>query len=118
MKKEVLELRRRLEVAEKELRRLSKFEWDYTKRLWRFSLFSWFVGVSFFFLLVYAYEPSLLQELPEALPLLALAAAAPLLATLYFVGRLEGRVKRLERSRELLLSRYRKALLEHFEEAS
>lgn len=107
-----------MEVAEKELRRLSRFEWDYTKRLWRFSLLSWLMGVFFFLLLVYVYEPSLLQGIPEALPILVLAAAAPLLATLYFVGRVERRVKRLERSRELLLSRYKRALLEHCEEAS
>ncbi|MEM4973623.1 MAG: hypothetical protein QXR87_07970 [Candidatus Hadarchaeales archaeon] len=115
MKKEILELRRRLEVAERELHRLSRFEWDYTKRLWRFSLLSWFVGISFFFLLVYVYEPSLLRGIPGVLPLLVLTAAAPLLATLYFVGRLERKVKGLERSRELLISRYRRALLEHFE---
>lgn len=115
MKKEVMELRRRLEVVERELQRLSRFEWDYTKRLWKFSFLSWFMGISLFFLLVYTYEPSLLRGLSCALPILILAAAAPLFMTLYFVGRVEGRVKRLERNRELLLSRYRRALLEHFE---
>jgi archaellum biogenesis protein FlaJ (TadC family) len=118
MKEEVLQLRRRLEVTERELRRLSRFEWGYTKQLWKFSLLSWILGVSLFFLLVLLYEPSLLTGVPQALPLLVAAAAAPLLAALYFVGRVERRVKNLERSRELLLSRYKRALLEHFQEAS
>jgi archaellum biogenesis protein FlaJ (TadC family) len=118
MKEEVLQLRRRLEVTERELRRLSRFEWGYTKQLWKFSLLSWILGVSLFFLLVLLYEPSLLTGVPQALPLLVAAAAAPLLAALYFVGRVERRVKNLERSRELLLSRYKRALLEHFQEAA
>ncbi len=118
MKREVLELRRRLEVTERELNRLSRFEWGYTKQLWKFSLLSWLLGVLLFFLLVLLVEPSLLTGVLEALPLLVLAAAAPLVAVLYFVGRVERRVKKLERSRELLLSRYRRALLDHFEESS
>ncbi|MEM2865758.1 MAG: hypothetical protein QXM46_02300 [Candidatus Hadarchaeales archaeon] len=118
MRREVLELRRRLEVTERELRRLSRFEWGYTKQLWKFSLFSWLLGVFLFFLLVFLIRPSLLTGIPEALPLLVLSAAAPLLAVLYFVSRVERRVKNLERSRELLLSRYKRALLEHFEEST
>lgn len=117
-KEEVQQLRRRLEVTERELRRLSRFEWGYTKQLWRFSFLSWILGISLFFMLVTLFEPSLLSGVPQALPLLAVAAAAPLLMVLYFVGRLEKRVKNLERSRDLLLSRYRKALLEHFEESA
>jgi archaellum biogenesis protein FlaJ (TadC family) len=118
VKEEVQQLRRRLEVTERELRRLSRFEWGYTKQLWKFSFLSWILGVSLFFLLVLLYEPSLLAGVPEALPLLAAAAAVPLLMVLYFVGRVEKRVKDLERSRDLLLSRYRRALLEHFEESA
>lgn len=117
MKREVPELRRRLEVTERELSRLSRFEWEYTKHLWKVSFLSWLLGLSLFFLLVFLREPSLLTGVPEALPLLVLAAAAPLLTVLYFVGRVERRVKNLERSRDLLLSRYRRALLEHFEES-
>jgi Flp pilus assembly protein TadB len=118
MKKEIPQLRRRLEVAEKELQRLSRFEWGYTKQLWKFSFLSWILGVSLFFFLVLLFEPSLLAGVPQALPFLAVAAAAPLLIVLYFVGRVERKVKKLERSRDLLLSRYRKALLEHFEETT
>ena len=118
VKEEIQQLRRRLEVTERELRRLSRFEWGYAKQLWKFSFLSWILGVSLFFLLVILYEPSLLAGVPQALPLLAAAAAAPLLMVLYFVGRVEKRVKNLERSRDLLLSRYRRALLEHFEESA
>ncbi len=117
-KAEIQQLRRRLEVAERELRRLSRFEWGYTKQLWKFSFLSWILGLSIFFLLILFSEPSLLTRVPRALPLLAAAAAAPLLVVLLFVRGVERRVRRLERSRDLLLSRYRKALLEHFEEAA
>lgn len=114
--KRVSNIQRQLEITQRELRHLSDFEWSYTKRLWRFSFASWIFGISCFFFTVILYDPSLISEVPLAYPILILAIAAPLVIVLLLIGRLDRKVRNLERNRRILLARYEKALIDHASE--
>lgn len=108
------EIKRKVQLVEDELSRLSDIKWDYAKSLLKFGFSAWFFGFSAYIasLLILEGPGFILDAPPLALSLLILAGAAPVIISVIFVFVYGKRMGRLDRLRSNLLSRYEKTLLE------
>lgn len=104
-------IKRELELTERELRRVTEFQWIYAKRMLKFGFASWIFGLSSFFLILFIRDSKLLGRLSMVYPILIIAAAAPVVITVLAVRRFNAKIKRLERIRKLLLTDYERAIL-------
>ena len=106
-------IKRELEIAERELKHITDFQWIYAKRMLKFGLASWIFGVSTFFSVLIVYNPSLVSgtSSPVAWSLLIFAAAVPVMIVAVLIRRFVVEIKRLERIRKALLGEYERALL-------
>jgi amino acid transporter len=104
-------IKRDLEITERELRRVTEFQWVYAKRMLRFGFFSWVFGLLLFFFILVIRGLEFLGRLSLAYPLLIIAIAVPIFITAFFVHKFNAKIKRLERVRKLLLTDYEQAIL-------
>lgn len=106
-------IKRELEIAERELRRITKFQWTYAKRMLKFGFASWIFGVSTFFSTIIIYNSSLLSETSASIAwsLLIFAAAVPVMIIAVLIRKFVAQIKRLERVRKALLVEYERAIM-------
>jgi hypothetical protein len=106
-------IKRELEIAERELKRINEFQWVYAKRMLKFGFASWIFGVSMFFSFLIVYDSRLLggTSAPVAWSLLIFAAAVPVMIVAAFIRKFVAEIKRLERIRKALLAEYEKVIL-------
>jgi cell division protein FtsL len=106
-------IKRELEIAERELKRITEFQWMYAKRMLKFGFASWIFGVSAFFSVLTIYDSRLLSGTSASIawPLLVLAAAVPVIIIAVFIRKFVAEIKRLERVRKALLSEYERVIL-------
>ena len=107
------EVRRELQLVERELTDLGRLRWKYSKRLLSFGVAAWLFGVSTFVSAVILYQgPMLIANAPMlSWILLGIAAAAPIALTFVIVRKFVSKMKRLEQLRRGLLSEYESTLL-------
>jgi hypothetical protein len=106
-------IKRELEIAERELKRITEFQWTYAKRMLKFGFASWIFGVSAFFSVLIIYDYKILGGtlISTAWPLLVLAAAVPVIIIAVLIRKFVAEAKRLERVRKALLSEYERVIL-------
>lgn len=106
-------IKRELEIAERELRRITKFQWTYAKRMLKFGFASWIFGVSTFFSTIIIYNSSLLSGTSASIvwSLLIFAAAVPVMIIAVLIRKFVAQIKRLERVRKALLVEYERVIL-------
>lgn len=104
-------IKRDLEITERELHRVTEFQWIYAKRMLRFGFASWIFGLFLFLLILVVRGLEFLGRLSLAYPLLIIAIAVPVLITALAVRRFNAKIKRFERIRKLLLTEYETAIL-------
>lgn len=109
--KSVAAIKRDLEITERELHRVTEFQWVYAKRMLRFGFASWIIGLVLFFLILVIRGLEFLGRLSLAYPLLIIAIAVPVLITAFSVHKFNAKIKRFERIRKLLLTEYEAAIL-------
>lgn len=114
----VATIKRELEIAERELRRITELQWAYAKSMLKFGFASWIFGMSTFFSVLITYDSKLLSGAPASVvwALLVLAAAAPVVITAVLVRKFVVKIKRVERVRKALLSEYEKVILKRVKE--
>lgn len=115
--KKALEIKRRLQTTDRELRHLNEVQWIYSKRMLKFGIVAWVFGLVMFFSAVLLMDSRLLSPTYHIwLPLLILALAAPVAITASMVRKFAVEIKRLERIRRSLLAEYERAMLKRVEE--
>ncbi|KUO41494.1 MAG: hypothetical protein AVW06_01310 [Hadesarchaea archaeon DG-33-1] len=110
--KKVAKLKRELEVLERELNHLIEIQWVYAKRMLKFGVAAWVFGLSLFFSAIIISDVTLLSKTPAiSISLIILAAAAPIFITAALIRKFAGKIRRLERVRRMMLTKYEKAIL-------
>ncbi len=112
------EIRRKLEVLEDELEDLSEAEWDYAKRLLKYGLAAWVLGLSIFIFSLISFQgPEIMWGAPPlTFSLLIIAGAAPVIFISYFIQRDRKDVTNLSKIRSELLNNYETMLLKKMDE--
>jgi len=106
-------IKRELEIVERELRRITEFQWTYAKRMLKFGFASWIFGVSTFFSVIIIYGSSLPSGMSASIagPLLIFAAAVPVMIIAVFIRKFVAEIKHFERVRKALLVEYERVIL-------
>ncbi|MDI6642790.1 MAG: hypothetical protein QMD95_01900 [Candidatus Hodarchaeaceae archaeon] len=111
-----LEIKRRIQTTDRELRHLNEIQWVYSKRMLKFGMAAWIFGLSTFFSAVIVMDAQLLVPTYSIwLPLLILALAAPVAITAALIRKFALKIRYLERIRRDLLAEYEKAILKRVE---
>ena len=107
------EIKRELQLVERELTDLSRLRWKYSKRLLSFGIAAWLFGVSTFVSAVIIYGgPMLIADAPLlSWIMLGIAAVAPIVLTFVMIRKFASKMKHLEQLRHGLLSEYESTLL-------
>ena len=102
------DVKREMQLVERELTDLSRLRWKYSKRMLRFGIVAWLIGVGTFVGALLIYQgPSLLMNAPPlSISLLIIAAAAPVFITVAVIRKFSNQIKRLEHLRHGLLEEY------------
>lgn len=109
------DIKRQLQIIERELNSLNKAQWSYAKNMLKFGLACWILGISAFFLAIMMTDAELFGVAqPVWASLLIIALAAPVTVTAVFVRRVAIKIKRLERIRRGLLAEYFSTLHSRF----
>lgn len=111
-----LEIKRRIQTADRELRHLNEVQWIYSKRMLKFGMAAWIFGLATFFSAVIVMDAQLLTPTYSIwLPLLIIGLAAPVVITATMIRKFALKIKQLERIRRDLLGEYEKAILKRVE---
>lgn len=111
-RKGAAEIKRELGVVERELGHMIQIQWTYAKRMLKFGFASWIFGISAFFSSLLLMNAALIPFTPPiSISLLIFAAAVPVIITVSLIQKFRIRIKRLERTRTMLLDEYERAIL-------
>ncbi len=89
-----------------------QIQWTYAKRMLKFGFASWIFGISAFFSSLLLMNAALIPFTPPiSISLLIFAAAVPVIITVSLIQKFRIRIKRLERTRTMLLDEYERAIL-------
>ncbi len=114
--KKAVEIKRRIQTADRELRHLNEVQWIYSKRMLKFGMAAWIFGLSTFFFAIIILNAQLLSPTYHIwLPLLIIGLAAPVAITASLIRKFAVKIRQLERIRRGLLSEYEKAILKRVE---
>ena len=106
------DIKRQLQVAERELRHLNETQWSYAKSMLKFGFAAWVFGLSAFFFAIIIMNAEVFGAVqPVWTSLLVAALAAPVMVTAVLVRKFAVKIRRLERIRRGLLAEYEKAVL-------
>lgn len=114
--KKALDIKRRIQTADRELRHLNEVQWIYSKRMLKFGMGAWIFGLSTFFSAIIIMDAQLLGPSYQIwLPILIIALAAPVAITASLIRKFAFKIKQVERIRRSLLAEYEKAILKRVE---
>lgn len=106
------DVKRRLMIAERGIQSLEKNKSGYVKNMLKFGFASWFFGISTFVFALMVVNVELFGGAPPVwASLLVGAPAAPVTIAAMFVHKFDTKIRRLERIRRGLMTKYRKAVL-------
>lgn len=106
------DIKRRFQVADRELSRLNELQWLYAKRLLRSGIIFWVFSLGVFFSAIIIINVNLLpQSCGIWGSLLIIGLAAPVIITAVVVRKFVAKIKYLERLRHTLLTEYKRAIL-------
>lgn len=116
MPPKALDIKRQLQATDRELSRLHGLQWIYAKRLLKFGIIFWVIGLGMFFTAITIINVNLLpQSYGIWGPLLILGLAAPVILTAIVLRKFAAKIKYLERLRHTLLTEYERAILKRVE---
>ncbi len=114
--RKALDVKQRIQAADRELRHLNEVQWIFSKRMLKFGMAAWMFGLSTFFLAVVLMGAQLLAPTYHIwLPLLILGLAAPIVITASLIRKFSLKIRQLERIRRDLLAEYERAILKRVE---
>ena len=105
------EIKRQLQIIERELRHLKETQRLYVEKMLKFGLTAWVFGLSVFFLAIVIVNVKLFGAPPVWISLLVAVPAAPLTITAVFVRKFVVKIKHQKRIRRGLFAEYKKTAL-------
>lgn len=112
----VMDLKRQLQAADRELHRLHELQWVYSKRMLKFGMACWVLGLSMFLLAIIIMDAKALSTTYNVwIPLLVIALAVPMMITATMIRKFTIKIKYLERLRQGLITKYEGAILKRVE---
>lgn len=114
--KKALDIKRRIQTSDRELRHLNEVQWVFSKRLLKFGMAAWIFGLSAFFSAIVIMNAELLGSTYQVwVPIIIIALAAPVIITASLIRKFAIKIRQLERIRRGLLAEYEKAILKRVE---
>ncbi len=107
------DVKREMQLVERELTDLSRLRWKYSKRMLKFGLIAWLIGIGTFVGALFIYQgPALLADMPPlSISLMVIAASAPIFITVAVIRKFGQQINRLEQMRHVLMGEYESSLL-------
>jgi hypothetical protein len=115
--KRAAEVKREIQVIDRELYHLRELQRRYSKRMLRGGIMIWICGILAFAAagVIQVGVDSLLKNWGVWAPLLIIALSAPLVISALFIRRLELKEKRMELIRKNLMEKFEQAMLKRVE---
>ncbi|HDI12814.1 MAG TPA: hypothetical protein ENF64_01715 [Hadesarchaea archaeon] len=111
-----LTLKQQLRTVNRELARVQKLQWTYSKRLLKFGIATWIFGLSTFLSSIIIMDAKALSATYNLwVPIMIATHAVPLLITAVMIRKFSSKIRYLERLRHALLSEYEKVMLKKVE---